>query len=308
MKHGPATYIISLPSKWVKQYHIDKGDELEVEEEGNSLRIFTDKGKRVGSVDIDVSGLDRSSLMYLLRSLYKLGYDEIRVSFKNQSTVHYRTGKSRTIISIIHEELARMSGMEIIQQRENLCVLKALSEASFSECDTMMRRIFLLLIDTMQDIVKAAEKKDTELLMTIENKHNTITKFISFCIRLLNKRGYPDQKKTLIVYSIISNLEKILDIIKNTSRYLLKIDTPITNEAVPLSKKIHQCLVLFYELYYRYDKSKILKISEIRDTMMRDILESYNHLCKKDLIIVLNLIQINELIMLSTELRMAMEY
>jgi len=34
---GPATLMVSLPSKWAKQFGVKKGSELEIEEKGNKL-------------------------------------------------------------------------------------------------------------------------------------------------------------------------------------------------------------------------------------------------------------------------------
>ena len=308
IKHGPSTLIISLPMPWAKKYDVKKGDELEVEEEGARIIVTTGKEKKIGEVEVDVTKLDRTSLMYLIRSLYKLGYDEIRLSFKSQSVYHYRKGKECSVISVIHEEVNRLTGVEIMQQKENFCVIKSLSEMAFSEFEPILRRVFLLLIDMSNDLITGAEKNDLVLLETLEEKHNTITKFLSFCMRLLNKKGYSDHKKTLILYNTVAILDKVLDVLKNAGRNLVNLNAPMSPKAMELIKKTHKSIVNFYELFYKYDNANVLRIAELRDNVLKEILANYNQLTKKELVVINNLAPLLELIVALTESKMALEY
>ena len=308
VKHGPATFVISLPSKWVKQYGINKGDELEVQENGSEITVSTHQTKNQGNVEVDATNLDRSSLTYLIRVLYKLGYEEISLQFKDQTTIYHRLGTKRTVISVIHEELNRLSGMEVIQQKENLCVIKALSELTYSQFDPMLRRIFFMIVDMSEDLVKAAEKQDTSLLETLEEKHNTITKFLSFCMRILLKRGYGNSKHTAILFSLLMMIDKVLDTLKNTSRQLLKWGSKCSKNTINLMMIIHQSIAYFCQMYYKFDNSKVMFISELRDKVPKDIWKNIDEISKGELIIVTSIAQIMELVFAMTELRITMEY
>ena len=227
VKHGPSTLIVSLPNQWAKRFRIEKGDELEVEEKGNMLFVSTKKEKKGDTVEVDVTGLDRTSLISLIRSLYKRGYDEILLTFKNKSFMYHRLGHKITVLSVVHEELNRLSGLEVIQQNEHLCRLRILSEVSYSEFNNVVRRIFFLLMDVLKDFIKAAETNDNFLLKTIEEKHNTITKLLSYCIRVLNKRGYHEYQKTSFMIHILASLDNLLDVIKNMGRLTIEIQPKI---------------------------------------------------------------------------------
>jgi phosphate uptake regulator len=308
VQHGPSTLIVSLPSAWVNTHNIKKGDELEVEEAGHSIIVSTGNEKNLGKVDIDVTGLDRSSLVLLIRNLYKLGYNEIHINFKGQSTSHFRLNSEKTILSVIHEEVNRLIGMEVVQQRENSCTIKVLSEMNFSEFDPMLRRIFLMMIDTSNDLIKGAEKGDKLLLQTIEEKHNTITKFVSFCLRLLNTKGYTSQHKTTILYHVITVLDKILDILKNTGRVLVEL-SPIIN---PASKKImediHDAIAEYYELFYKFDNKSVVRISQIRDSVLNGIKDNYNSFSKKELVAITGMSCIVDMLTGATGARYSLEY
>ena len=85
--------------------------------------------------------------MFLIRCLYRKGYDEIRVKFNKPTTKHHKIGKDVTVVSSIHKEVGRLNGLEVIQQKENFCLIKDISEGNIKEFDNVLRRIFLLLVD-----------------------------------------------------------------------------------------------------------------------------------------------------------------
>ena len=114
-----STQLVSLPRKWAIRYNIKKGDEVEVEEQGNKLLIGTEKTHDIGSIEVDISSLDRDSFMFLIRILYIRGYNEIKLTFNNPLADHHRIGKKVKVISEIHNEVNRLTGIEVIQQKEN---------------------------------------------------------------------------------------------------------------------------------------------------------------------------------------------
>ena len=75
-------------------------------------------------------------------------YDEIKLVFDKPTTKHHRINRDVRFTSVIHTETTRSTGLEIIQERENFVILKKISESSMREFDSILRRIFLLLIDS----------------------------------------------------------------------------------------------------------------------------------------------------------------
>ena len=309
VQHGPSTLIISLPSRWVKAHNLKKGDELEVKEEENSVIVSTEKGKTLSNVNVDVTDLDRTSLMRLIRSLYKLGYHEVDLNFKHQMITHLRLEKERPVISVVHEEVNKLSGLEVIQQREKSCLLKALSVMDYSEFETVLRRIFLLVIDASNDLLKGAEKRDEVLLSTVVNeKHDTIIKFSSFCIRLLHVRGYKDNKKTLSLHHILSVMDRVIDKLRAVAWNLIYLKPAISKNARQTMEDLHQMIRYFYELFYKFENSKVHQIFELRYKVRKEIRRNYNDLSKKEIVIVAQLEGLIGLVVDMVESRMAMEY
>ncbi len=303
-----STQLISLPRKWSLKYGVKKGDELEVEENGNKIIICTEKSVDIQKVEIDVTGLDRTSILYYIQSLYRVGYDEITVKFNESYILHLRTNEKKSVISTIHEIVSRFVGLEIVQQKENFCVIKDISEISSKEFDTALRRIFLLLIDVNKDLLEGAKNDNKASIETIDEKHNSVMKFVSYCLRILNKKGYSEHRKITIIYHIIANLDKVVDVIKYSARYLLDKNIKLKKESKVFLESIHSSIDMYYDFFYKFDIKKVSKIYENRDRIIKLIARNAKILPKEDLVYICNLASMLELITDITDSRISMEY
>lgn len=303
-----STQLISLPRKWAQKYGIKKGDELDIKEDGKVLIIGVEQSVGLKSIDLNLDGLDRTSVLYVIRSAYKMGYDEINLKFSNPVTKHYRTDKEEKVISIIHEEVNRLTGIEIIQQKENFCLVKELSSVSMSEFDTALRRVFILLNDIIVDVAKGMVEGDKVLVETIEEKHDTITKFVSFCLRLLNKYGYSDSSKTAVLYHIISNIDKIVDAIKYSAREFIKHDDKLKKETIEVIEHIRKSISSYCDFFYKFEFKTASEIYQNRDVVLKDIEKAYKKISGREISILEKLESTLELITDIIEARMALEY
>jgi len=303
-----STQLVSLPRKWAIQRGIKKGDELEVKEEGNRVIVSTEKGNDLGSIEVDITDLDRDSLMFLIRCLYYKGYDMIKVKFNKATTMHHKMNKEVTVISSIQKEVNRLTGMEIIQQKENFCVIKDISEGTIKEFDNVLRRIFLLLTDASKDLVNAVKNEKPLLLDTINEKYNTIIKFISYNLRLLNKFGYTDSNKTNQYYTIMASLDDIITIIKGSAKYIQSKKLKVSKEAASILSLIHSTLELYANLFYDFDYKKLGKISRNRTEIVERTDKAMKKISRKEILVLTSMEQCVEVVIRITVTRMALEY
>ena len=302
-----STQLVSLPRKWALEHNIKKGDELEINAHKNKIIISTEKETEQESVDVNVTDLDRSSLMFLIRALYKKGYDEINLRFNNQLTRYYRIDKNVKVISAIHKEVNRLTGIEIVQQKENFCKLKTISKTDDRELNNMMRRTFILLLDAAKDVIDAAKNGDPILLETIEEKHDTLTKFVSYCLRAINKKKTED-KNTHFLYHIIATIDKIVDILKNCSRELEGFNKKVKKESLEVLNKTYVSFEKFYELFYKYNSEALNILSENKEQVMNSLISLSGKVSVQELLLLSNMNQTLELFRDLVESRMAMEF
>lgn len=291
-----STQLISLPRKWSVKYGVKKGDELEIEENGSKLIIQIDKGVELTSKEIDVTGLDRTTILYYLQSLYRMGHDELHVKFQNPTTTYFRKDEEISVIKVINQEVKRLIGFEVIQQKENYCLIKDISTSSIKEFDNILRRVFLLINDANSDLLKGARENNKTLIENIEEKHDLVTKFISYCSRLLNKYGYHDVQKTTTLYHIIGDLDKVIDVIKNAGRDILRFKHGLSAKSIQLIELVDSNLKLYSEFFYKFDPKKAVEIYKNRNDMLNLLFQQKNKIPVEELIMLAKMEHIFELV------------
>jgi phosphate uptake regulator len=265
IKQGNNAYTLTLPVSWIRKNSLTPKDELDVSEHGRILKIFSERGSEKTKGEIDVTGCDASSLWHVIRSLYEKGLDEIILNFKNLETDNFKTKERERTSEIIQECVNKLIGIEIIDRGHNFIKIKELAESKFDEFYPTLRRVFLLLIKASEDFSEGVETNSTGLLKSMQSQHDTISKFLSFCLRLLNKIGDPNPKKTTFYYRIIIQLHEITDIYKFTSQWIITLNNlnkKIKEQICDIIDKVNRSFKLFYELFYKYNTGKLLELSK----------------------------------------------
>jgi len=268
-KIGPSTLMVSLPSKWAKLNNIQKGDEVDIKEDQNSLIISTEKQIKVTKVDINITNLSSSLIWNYMKSIYRQGTDEIKVFFDDQKIINLKTNKkinTRELIQIISNELI---GMEIIKEEKNYCILKEISDIKEQEFENILNRIFISLTNMFESSIEAIKRKDKQ---TMENLFTytdaNINKLTDFCMRILNKKQYKDSNS---FYIIIVYLEEIGDYIVRMDKSVYK-NMAIKKNVLEIYEETCLVLKLLYKTFYKFNKENLLEFYEKRNKI-RDRIE-----------------------------------
>ncbi|MBW2992003.1 hypothetical protein KY345_02180 [Candidatus Woesearchaeota archaeon] len=308
IQHGTSSLTLALPLKWLKERGLGKGDSLYVDIEGNKLILSTEESIKIEKISVDISRLDRTSIILYIQSLYRFGYNEIEVRFEEPTTVHYRKGKDISIFSSINKIVNRCVGAEIVEQSSNRIVIKTITKEARDDLMIILRRIFLLLNETAESLLEGIENSDYSKIATTEAKHDNISKFVSYCLRLLNKYGYPDIKKTYFYYHIIASIDKIADILKYNGRDVMNYKKKFNKETIKIWGMINESIRNYYNLFYKFDLSTVNKLSKNRDHIKNLVDENIKTIPKEELIYLTKMVQILETILDLTDFRMGLEY
>lgn len=203
IRHGRSTVIISLPSTWVKKYGIDKGDEVEVKENGNALEICADRPVEFGKIELDLNGLSIALICSAVKSAYLNGFDQIDLTF---SRPYLDIGGSTVAIKkVVNDVVKELVGVEITGHTSSSCTIKEVSATSLKEFDSVLRRVFLLLAEALADVtvnsMPALENACEECL--------SVQKLVNYCLRCLNRHGYPQFKKSCSLFHILATANLI---------------------------------------------------------------------------------------------------
>lgn len=247
MMMGGKTYIISLPAPWIKKYGIKKGDELDVLEEGSRVVVESGKGQTLKSVKIDVSGLDSTLIYRLLHAAYIRGADHIKVSFESNSE-----------FELVHHAATNLIGFVIVEEGKNFILIKDVHGLA-TEFDPIFRRVFYMLNSSITDGVEIIRQRNKELLKNLKLKDYEIGYSINFCLRYLNKRGYSDAQRNMMLYATLRSLENLGDEYYSLFKYCFehsieyKMIYSILTDLADMFKQ-------YSDIFYTPEKEKLVKL------------------------------------------------
>ena len=155
-KMGPASLVVSLPSKWVKENNVKKGDEVEVLPENKKLLISLDQTQKTEMVKKFDANKINSIIERQLSMAYKKGYDEIQLTVNNYA-------QRQRIIDFVPQ----LIGFEIIDQSEDSIILRNISKDSPKEFNTVFKRTFHTLFSFANELLDALLKDDKSKLKSL---------------------------------------------------------------------------------------------------------------------------------------------
>ena len=112
----------------------------------------------------------------------------------------------------------------------------------------------------------------------------------------------------MVLYHIISNLDKITDVLKYSARDMMKLKTTMKKETADILEKTLKAVPTYYSLFYKFDFKKASELYENRDICLRDISNSTKKIPPNELLILEKTAAILELVTDLSEARMALEY
>ncbi len=255
-----STQLVSLPRKWAKMHNIQKGDEVDVQENSSSVIITPGQGVSVEKVEVDINNLKKMTLRFI-HSMYKRGVDELKLHFSDSS-----------MLKIVQVSIGKDAvGYEILEHSKNHCTIKYVA-GNIEKFDLLLRRTFLMLVNMSDESYEAIRGKEFEHLNNIAFLEQANNRFTAICRRYLNKNGAPkNYGKIGPLYFIIESLERIADEYKYICKYLAEecnAKTVINRDVLGIYERTKDILKGYYEIFYKFDLEKIAQIKEIRDDVI----------------------------------------
>ncbi|MAF34545.1 hypothetical protein CMO91_01740 [Candidatus Woesearchaeota archaeon] len=210
-----STQLISLPREWCKHNSIKKGDELDVSPTTKGLLVS--KGEHEPPLrTVTVSSDERRLSGLLIGALYKGGFDEIRINFKEPSLVK----EAQDFVS------SNCVGFEVVEQSRDSIVLRKISDTIFEEFEPVFKRLLIFVKTMSSEMVEAMKTADKSGYSSVAFMDTSVNKLAYFCLRALNK--HPDARGEPLgpMYEIIDYLEGIGDAYKELSYRVQKSNKP----------------------------------------------------------------------------------
>jgi len=266
IKLAEKTFVVSLPSSWMTDQNLQKGDEIDLTYLDDKLLLSSlNSTSPMKQTHIDISKLTERILRWEISSLHKMGYDEIII-----------TGYSEEQVKIIEDLINTLFVGFIIKEKTQLkLIIGQIAITDASEFDSALRRAFRQVTNMSEEIYSSFKTKNTTLLLNQINLEHENNKLTNFCQRLLNKT-LKEKEHGHFWYVVAWNLEKIADNFKYIAQnYKMKIPN-LTEKQLEILKKLNSFLQNYYDCFYSFSFDKLIKLSENKKELEKEILLELN--------------------------------
>ncbi|MDP1728793.1 MAG: hypothetical protein Q8L27_01160, partial [archaeon] len=159
----------------------------------------------------------------------------------------------------------RFIDFEIVEPGKNYALIKEMGVLTGKEFDNSLRRIFLLLEQMAEETLDAIKSNNPKLVAHMHDVDINLDKFQDYCIRILNRVGNKEPRKTSLLFTTLILLEMIGDEFKTISHHMI-FDHPnkkLNPVVATLAETIKKQLEIYYDLFYKFDNAKVAALSEV---------------------------------------------
>ena len=261
---GRGSYIISLPKEWVQDIGLKKGSEIDFSVQRDSTLILVPRklkekrGENNGSklkeyyINVDVSEEELQSTLRMIKALYVISADIIRVHFKGAEDVV----KCKTIIKNFARDT--LLGAEVIDETQDEITLQILIRHSEFPFEKAVRRMVIVALSANRDAISALKKRNDVFLQSVVNAHHDANRLGLYAVRqlkfgiernLFRELGFKTPKEFLLYRIIVNDITNItedaLNIVNNLSTFQKQINDQLVFIKEPIDEEVYSQLLNF---------------------------------------------------------------
>jgi phosphate uptake regulator len=180
LEMGGGTLLISLPKDWTKRNGVKKGATLAVDELSARkliVRPIEDVVDKPREIEVEYPGEELSDVMNNITGAYLLGFDVIRIVGKK---VISREDRAR-----LKATMARLVGLEIMDEDSKRVVVQFLLESSAIIPEKIVRRMSSILDGMLRDIAEGLTKGDAKLLALVAERDDEVDRLYFLLVRAI---------------------------------------------------------------------------------------------------------------------------
>jgi len=233
---GKATYIVSLPKKWVTRMNLRAGSQLVISKQTDTSLLLTpkelDKPTKLVEASIAVAkNDDPNTIMRKIVALYLVGYSFVRIWTKDERI----TSPQRNFIKEFTRR--KLVGTEIVSDLPNEMELQILLSYPELSVESALRRMCLISTSMHEDAMRALKASNRELAQDVIRSDYEVNRFGFYVVRQLkaavrNERvlkdiGLSDPRDCLGYRVIVKSVERIADHAVKIAENILLLDDGI---------------------------------------------------------------------------------
>jgi len=287
IKQGHNSYTLTLPIKWIKEHHLDGGDEIDLNLQDNGILINPGIKKNIKqSVTIDLHDYCTYTIRSILYQNYRKGFDKITLKYHSE----------KQLKAIKEDTRKNLLGFEVVEEKNNTCIIENITEPSSEKFNIIMRKVFLLIIEEAKEIVQDITHKKYNIAKRNEHK-NTIDNFTNYLRRCIIKDKVGGLKDSYLLFHIVSKLSLIHHSYYYLHLFMSKEKRALSSDVLKMLEQTVDYFTLFYNAFYKKDIKMTDKTQHTKTKLFKDSL--YPSMLKKKGIDNRALLHIGEIIRLT---------
>lgn len=248
---GGATYIISLPKKWVKMVGLKPKDQVALIPQADGSILIVPKGelKIKRNSEATIEAYKHSSLNAVIRDIiahYLAGYNTIRIKLGN---IKYRNLIKKSIRQ-------KLIGVEIMEETIDEIVIQCLLGHVELPLRRALNRMHVLMIFMLRDAINALKNNDKTLAEEVVSRDDEVDRLYLFLVRqlktaiynrkLIEEIGLTTPRECLGYRLIIKSVERSADHAARIASLIPTLSTPINSKVI---EKITSMSLLAEEIH-----------------------------------------------------------
>jgi len=282
---GRGSYIISLPKEWVTNIGLKRGSEVAFNLQNDSSlmlipRKIEEKNRESGKIKLKEYYInvnpkeDPMSLQRMIKALYVIGADIIRIHFKTDK----ETSKYKTEVKNFARDM--FLGSEVIDETSDEISLQILIRHSEFSIDKAVRRMSILAIAANRDAIASLKDRNPELFQNVVSAYNDVNRLGLYIVRqlkygiernLYQELGFETPKEFLFYRIAVNDIKNIgenaLNIATNLATFqkLVKDQTLFIKD--PMDEETYSQILNFNSLAHQIfeEAAKIMFTKDYRD-------------------------------------------
>ena len=267
---GRGSYIISLPKEWVQDIGLKRGSEIAFNlQADSSLTLVPRKLKEKYAenesaklkeyyINVDLAEEDLQSILRMIKALYVISADIIRIHFKGTEDV------SRCKMEIKNFARDTFLGSEIIDETPDEITLQILIKHSEFPIEKAVRRMAIIALSANKDAISALKDRGQELFQNVLNTHHDVSRLGLYVVRqlkfgiernLFRELGFETPKEFLLYRIVVNDIKNIaenaLNIINNLATFQKLIDDQLLFIKEPIDEEVYSQMLNFNALAHQ---------------------------------------------------------
>jgi hypothetical protein len=253
-------------------------------------------------IQLDISKLDRTTIIWMIRSAYRRGYNQIHIHYDNLETMHLRKSDRFFVRDAVRDQVNRTLGarFEIIDQHNSVLYV----DHQEGDPEEISRRVLKKLIELHAEFLLVI-KGHLYAASLVEERHDSLTKLLTYCQLLLTKK--PHAVENTIAYHLLACIDKIADILKYMARDYLTVERPMSKTGIAIFAGVQEYLLLYEKVHHKCRTSDILQLMLKRDDIKRQMRASLKSMDPKEAFLLGQETSILEILIDVFEARLSLE-